>query len=336
MSLSPVKFQKLLMKANHVLLKLIIKVFFFVWSTKDQILPTRLNLNKRGINTEAKCPLCEKALESTSHALLFCDRLWDVWWNWHACPISLLAENKNFVDAALQILDAGTHHDLETLFATAWSIWYNRNQVIHESPHRLPPSQIWEYAQRTQNDYKGAMIVNQLRQQPPEARWTAPPPGFYKINVDGATDGRRSLSSVGAVIRDCRGMVVAARSKVMNGMYEAETTEAIAVEEGVLLASERELNQVIIESDSLSVVHAVNTSSNIGELGSIIQGITGLLRAFGSWKMKHLKREYNKVAHELAQIAKAMSGSMTSPGVQMKPDLIQKKHYILFLIFLSL
>ena len=132
-------------------------------------------------------------------------------------------------------------------------------------------------AQRTENDYKGAMIVNQ---QPPEARWTAPPPGFYKINVDGATDGRRSLSSVGAVIRDCRGMVVAARSKVMNGMYEAETTEAIAVEEGDLLASERELNQVIIESDSLSVVHAVNTSSNIGELGSFIQGITGLLRAF--------------------------------------------------------
>nr|POE46443.1 hypothetical protein CFP56_41690 [Quercus suber] len=96
-----------------------------------------------------------------------------------------IIEQKTFVDVALQILDAGTHHDLETLFATAWSIWYNRNQVIHE------------YAQRTQNDYKGAMIVNQLRQQPPEVGWTAPPPGFYKINVDGATDGSRSLSSVG-------------------------------------------------------------------------------------------------------------------------------------------
>ena len=88
-------------------------------------LSTRLNLNKRGINTKAKCPLCEKALESTGHALLYCDRLWNVWWNWQAYPINLLAENKNFVDVAMQILNASTHHDLETFFATAWSIWYN-------------------------------------------------------------------------------------------------------------------------------------------------------------------------------------------------------------------
>ena len=75
---------------------------------------------------------------------------------------------------------------------------------------------------------------------------------------------------------------MAVRRKVMNGLYEVETTKAIAVKEGVLLAYERELNPVIIESNSLSVVHPVNTSSNIGELGSIIQGIIGSLRAFGS------------------------------------------------------
>ena len=65
---------------------------------------------------------------------------------------------------------------------------------------------------------------------------------FYKLNVDGATAGSRSLSSVGVVIRDCRGRVVAARGKLMNGSYEAEIIETIAVEEGVLLARERELN----------------------------------------------------------------------------------------------
>ena len=75
-------------------------------------------------------------------------------------------------------------------------------------------------------------------------------------------------------------------------------------------------------NDSLSEVHAVNTSSNIGELGSIMQGITGLLRAFGSWKMKHLKREYNRVAHELAQIAKAAGATQTWEGID--PPMLQR------------
>ena len=69
---------------------------------------------------------------------------------------------------------------------------------------------------------------------------------------------------------------------MLNGMYEAETTEAFAVEEGILLACERGLNQVVIELDSLLVVQAINTNSNMGELGSIIQGIIGFLRTFGS------------------------------------------------------
>ena len=86
----------------------------------------------------------------------------------------------------------------------------------------------------------------------------------------------------------------------MNGMYEAETIEAFAVEEGILLARERGLNQVVIELDSLLVVQAINTNSNMGELGSIIQGIIGFLRTFGSWNSKHLKREFNRAAHELA------------------------------------
>ena len=69
---------------------------------------------------------------------------------------------------------------------------------------------------------------------------------------------------------------------MLNGMYEAETIEAFVVEEGILLARERGLNQVVIELDSLLVVQAINTNSNMGELGSIIQGIIGFLRTFGS------------------------------------------------------
>ena len=125
-------------------------------------LRTRLNLAKRGLNVEAKCPLCEKAIESTSHALIYCDKLCKVWWNWQACPINLLAENICLVDLALKILDAGTPLDLETLFATTWSIWFNRNQVVHDS-YGIPSSQIWNFALRTQEDYKNAIAYNHVK-----------------------------------------------------------------------------------------------------------------------------------------------------------------------------
>lgn len=49
-------------------------------------------------------------------------------------------------------------------------------------------------------------------------------------------------SDVGVVIRDCRGSVLVARSKVMAGSYEVEIIKALAVEESVLLARERGLH----------------------------------------------------------------------------------------------
>lgn len=117
-------------------------------------------------------------------------------------------------------------------------------------------------------------------------------------------------------------MVLTARSKLMHGSYGEEITEAFAVEEGILLASEMELQQIIIKSDSLMVVEAINTSSFHGDMGPIIQGILGILSQLSSWKVKHLKRDYNRVAHELAQNAKAAGTSQQWRG--MEPPMLQQ------------
>ena len=62
-------------------LKLPAKIGIFSWKACIDGLPMRLNLARQGLNIETRCPLCEKALESTSHALIHCDKLGDVWWN---------------------------------------------------------------------------------------------------------------------------------------------------------------------------------------------------------------------------------------------------------------
>ena len=177
-------------------------------------------------------------------------------------------------------------------------------------------------ARRTHEDYCNAIACYFLKQQPPDVGWVAPPLEFYKINVDGATTGERNMSCAGVVIRDYRGLVIAASSKVLNGAYVVEVTEALAIEEGVRLAKELELPQVIIKSDSVVVVDAINSSNCNGELGPLVQGSLELLRSFKSCKVKHLKRVYNMAAHDLAQAAKASRISQLWRGSE--PPIIQR------------
>ena len=67
-----------------------------------------------------------------------------------------------------------------------------------------------------------------------------------------------NLSSVGVVIRDCKGCVVAILYKPLQACFPAELTEITALEHGVLLAQELQLSRVIIESNSLNAIQAIN------------------------------------------------------------------------------
>ena len=59
---------------------------------------------------------------------------------------------------------------------------------------------------------------------------------MHKINVDGTTSDDGRPSAVSVVIRDCRGVVVAESAKLLPAQYKVDVTEALAVEEGILLA----------------------------------------------------------------------------------------------------
>ncbi|KAL0009904.1 hypothetical protein SO802_005012 [Lithocarpus litseifolius] len=74
--------------------------------------------------------------------------------------------------------------------------------------------------------------------------WSVPPPGVFKVNVDGACSIDSGVSlGVGVVIRDGSGMVIAAFSKLLPSNFPAEWMELYAIEQGLLLAQEMELPQ---------------------------------------------------------------------------------------------
>ena len=115
-----------------------------------------------------------------------------------------------------------------------------------------------------------------------EVCWKKPSAGVYKINADGAIvdDGRRL--SIGVVIRDFRGDVVAVICRVLPRNFSVKEIEALAVKAGILLAKELDLHQIIVESDSLSVIQSIFSKDFRGEIGHIFLGILSFLEGFSS------------------------------------------------------
>ena len=92
--------------------------------------------------------------------------------------------------------------------------------------------------------------------------------------MDGASsiDGSR-VSGVGVIICDELGRVVAALCKALPLHYPVEWMEFFAMEQGVLLAQEMNLSNVIFESDASSVILAISQALTDGIMGHLVQGI---------------------------------------------------------------
>ncbi|XP_075649953.1 uncharacterized protein LOC142620475 [Castanea sativa] len=212
------------------------------------------------------------------------------------------------------LLSHHPQHDLEYFFGIAWAIWYNRNKVVHEG-NCLSHQQVWQIAKNVVEDSYNAADWDFPQLRPLPTKWNLPPPGFFKVNVDGATSNLGGNSSVGAIIRDYTGQVIAANYKILKAGYSADLVETLALLHGVMLAQELHLSRVLMESDALAVIQAVNDKCTGCRSGHIIQDILQSRNSFESCTFQHTSRQFNQVAHELAHYARRAECSQDWRGV---------------------
>ena len=164
--------------------------------------------------TYQKKNILDPTNRTSAHALFHCDHAKLKWAHWPNCPVKLSHPTREPVDIVLEIIEKGSSHDLELFFAVAWSIWWNRNQAVHDDSGS-PPSRSWEMASRALIDFKEAYSHPPLLRSPPAPNWRAPPSCFFKINADGAASDDGTNSSIGVIIRDIQGDPIAASSKTL-------------------------------------------------------------------------------------------------------------------------
>ena len=91
--------------------------------------------------------------------------------------------------------------------------------------------------------------------------------------------------------------------------------EIMALEQGVLLAQKLQLPRVIIELDSSNAIQAIHEKATGSSFGHLIQGILQASESFETCLFKHLSRNFNSVAHKLAQHARRSGSKHLWKGV---------------------
>lgn len=242
------------------------KVRIFAWHSCRNGLLTMFNLRCRGLNLSGFCPLCDKDVESLQHAFLHCNHAKNTQALWHNCSVNLLTTRANMMDLAGKFIEKGMIKELDLFFMVAWYIWGNENQVIHNDS-ASPPSQVWDSTRRAILNYNNLCLSPTLIQPTSRHHCSAPPLGFYKINVDGTTAEEGGSSYIGVIIRDCTSATIGALSKALPSSFPAEVTEAYALHQGIQFALEMQINQAIFESDALSIILALSSSEVGGRDG---------------------------------------------------------------------
>ncbi|XP_075665424.1 uncharacterized protein LOC142635095 [Castanea sativa] len=199
----------------------------------------------------------------------------------------------DFVGITTQFLEKGSSTDLGLFCMAAWTIWGNRNNAIHNDAG-CSPTQAWESAKQSQIDFTTSCPHDHPPHPTVRTHWSPPPLSFHKINIDGATTNDGDRSSIGVIIRDHTGATIGAFNKLLPSALPAIVTEAFALHQGVLFATEMGTSKAIFESDALALIQALNLNESGGELGHILQDNRSLAHVFNWSSFKHLKREGNR------------------------------------------
>ena len=298
------------------------KIKIFGWRVLHGLLPCRGILANRHIGEDSSCPICRQGCEDIKHILFSCERSKEIW---RVLGISEELNRLSDTDRSGSVLLADiikqskqikhlNQVGLAELFLTGgWYVWWERRKQVHGDTVQNPAKSAMSIATLTTNYMKAEKKNIKIKTQ-----WKRPPEDFLLLNVDASYNYERSTGSSGAVIRDARGVFVAAAAKYYENVLDAHMAEAMALREGMLLAYQVGCRRLMIQSDCAEVVETIHQGGLSATASApIYNECAQIWQDFISISIEHCNRETNCVADELARMA--MASNLTCNWVDEPP-----------------
>ncbi|KAK2404541.1 hypothetical protein QL285_053869 [Trifolium repens] len=272
----------------------------FLWRLAKNILPTRANLSRKGVQVENLCPQCNNAPETIDHLFLHCQL---AQLTWFASQIGVHApQNLPLNSWLLQGLNCEDTMGAQLFCILLWKMWSARNNLIFNQ-QVVNPIVVAQEAMSFVQELNPSPPTNNLSllhdnvlfsQQMPSA------PNIFYVDA-GCFSG--TATGWGMIVYNHMGDVVlsACRKELID--VEPVLAEAIGVRWCLQKAIEANMKDIVIASDAATVVNCINSNKSIAVIEIVIQDCKLLIEQLDRVVVTHVRRHLNSVAHGLAKFS---------------------------------
>ena len=285
------------------------KVRNFLWRAAKNAIPVKTNLVKRLVLQEEICDHYKAHSEDVIHALWLCPCLNEVWETDTSWNFRNTTRWDDFQKLILHVDEAGL--DLDLFTTIIWLLWHRRNQIrVNNSATSL--GQIVASARQQLQDYNRVQPTKPATEAAilhTAVTWSPPRTPFLKINYDGVVFRDPNKAGLGAVVRDSMGGVLASLAENIPLPQTVADVEAAAARRAIMLARDLNLSSIILEGDLQIITRVIQAEEqSLASYVNLIEEIKSHAESFLSFRISHVKRNRNSVAHSLARHAKHVSG----------------------------
>lgn len=177
------------------------KVKHFLWRFAHNTLPLRMNIDRRGMEIDTRCPVCHRLNEDGGHCFFKCKYVKAGWRVMNLKHIRLeLMQYSSALDVCKHILNMKEDKMLTTVLFL-WNWWDARNKV-NAGEDRRSAEQVYDRVMRMVSE---TSLLSPAKSRPnvqAQRKWHSPILGELKLNFDGAFFDEGKTGGWGFVVRD--------------------------------------------------------------------------------------------------------------------------------------
>ncbi|KAL8116352.1 hypothetical protein AgCh_022741 [Apium graveolens] len=287
------------------------KVLNLVWRAISNCLPTKSNLHAKFVPVTTTCPICSGEEETVLHALVVCPFANSCWYRRGRTYQGVDTDSFGiWLGSLFDKLKKEEHAEIVSL---CWAIWNARNQVVWDNKKSSVDGVLTSMRQYLAEYSKAQDFSTQALYQFVEHGdgaqvWVRPKIGAVKVTVDAEIFAESFSYGIGMLARNDMGEVIWGRSESYPGNVCADFAEAMVVKEALSWCKLNKWQEIVLESDCLSVVQALRCSITMrSPLGYIIRECREMLKELNI-EVFYIKRSANEAAHVLARESSSFSG----------------------------